>query len=290
MPEFITYNPEKKENKTYNFILNISPEITKLLEKSNFQEKLQSIRDNIDSILGENATSEETLITLFSDKKQYLDYLQSKFPTKYQTYSKDNAVFNYDKNSKTQEIISFTPIPKISPEDLNKLQQANISLDEAKKIIENTAYSNIISSVAHEMTRLHSFFGKVGNDASDNKWEQEQICVFIGEKIRTKEGNTYLREIKFKQAQEELIVNQDVNLEKDGYNWKVINKYEEFFYPYLEKKEGLFKLQTLWKKLFKDKIKFNKALNEVYQIDPIKLKNNFIKSMLEAKTYKEIEL
>lgn len=299
MPEILSFNPlkdlknslqEKKDTPLDNqsFVINCDPKTEIILKENKYKEELSKITKYINNILGQNnhIRNEKINIYLFSDKQTQLNFIKHKFPDKFEIYAKDNASFDLNPITKEKSIINYTPIKELSTNDLPKLKKAGITIEQAEKIIQETAFANIMSSIAHELSHLHPFFGGVGNIASDNKWEQEQVCSFIGEKIRIHYGATNFREQTFKKAQGELKNKPIIDLEHDGYNWDVRNYYEEFFYPYLEKRFGLTILYNLWVELFKNKINFNTAIEKTYGTNIVE---DFKDSMLKASTYREIE-
>ena len=119
------------------------------------------------------------------------------------------------------------------------------------------------------------------------------VCIFVGEKIRTKFGNERFRNDQFNRAQEELEQlqkqNKNFSWQEVGENWEKFTNIEHFVYPWLEKKYGLEKLQDLWGQLFKDKRSLPEAVEDIYETNLENLEKDFEKDMLKAENYKEIE-
>lgn len=236
---------------------------TKEFLEEDVKEKFSEIKEFVDNVLGLEweIDHEKVKVYLFSDEKQYLDYLSKNFPD----VPKGSATFD----SKTNSIFNYTSVPE---------------QDKDKTIYQ----ANMLSGIAHELGHLHPFFGGVGNRGSKNKWEQEMVCNFIGEKIRTKFGNENLRNIQLKKAQEE-VKTKSLSWKKAGDDWENFTSAERFVYPWLEKKYGLEKLQDLWHQLFKEKKTLPEAIKDVYETEISDLEDNFEKDILEAKDYKDVE-
>lgn len=297
MPEMLSYAPEEeklssmKSRRLNDLHIQCASDVKCILEDRQGFELLAELPQEIDKILGTNHNpSEKITISLFSDRKRYEDFLEMKFPQEFETYRKDNAIFDLSQKTGEKNVVSHTPIKKISALDQFRLAKNGMTVEQAKEIIQETARANILSSVAHELAHLHPFFGGVGNSASSDKWQQEMVCIFIGEKVRTAHGGENFRKELFKKAQQEIKDGQLVDLEQDGKDWDNIKTYEQFFYPYLEKEYGLEKLQELWRKLFKEKENFNVALQLIYGQEASVIQEKFKESMTAAKNRQEVEL
>lgn len=278
---------EEKQFHFEDFNVVFDANTVNILDRKTTELRLEQIADKIDKILGqENSNESEIDIFSFSNREKYEGFLKEKFPENFDNLKKDNAIFYQSADKIEKIIVNYTLIDSISKYSIEEIEKAGISLDEIKDILQ----SNILSSVAHEMTHLHPFFGGVGNTASLTKWEQEKVCVFIGEKVRTELGNKRFRQNIFKQAQEELKGAENINLENDGLNWSEDKEYENFFYPYLEKTHGLVKLQELWRMLFHEPKKaLSIALEEVYKKDACEIERDFRYAMLSAEKYDDVE-
>ena len=147
----------------------------------------------------------------------------------------------------------------------------------------------MFSGVGHELGHLHPFFGGIGNEESESKWEQEIVCIFIGEEIRTKFGNKRFRKHQSEQAQKELRElekkGESFSWEETGKDWKSkIKNWEGFVYPWLERKYGLEKLQKLWQEMFKERKTISEATKDVYNKEINELEGRFKEDMLEAQS------
>ena len=272
---------EKEPLVSENFEIYYNDEIKNILEDGD-EKKFDEIKEFVDKILGSerDMEGEKSKIYLFSDKEKYSKFLEKKFPNirpEPATFDKETkSVFKYVSVLKKEEIEKYK----------NLLQEKGISEEEIK----NTARSGMFSGVGHELGHLHPFFGGVGNEESENKWEQEMVCIFIGEKIRTDFGNKRFRESQFEQAQKELRElekkGESFSWEETGKDWQgEIKNWEGFVYPWFEKKYGLEKLQELWQKMFKKGETITKAAEDVYNEKIDKLQENFTRDLLKAKNY-----
>jgi hypothetical protein len=134
-------------------------------------------------------------------------------------------------------VLDYTPVP--SKEDILKGELIGHTLDERKKRLR----ADILSSFAHETAHMHPFFKNHGNEKTANMWEQEQICVYIGEKTRGDISN-----ILFEKGilTENLIDSFNLNNGEDD------NIVANYFYPFLIKEYGLEKVRGIWKNLQED--------------------------------------
>jgi len=272
---------EKEPLVSENFEIYYNNEIKNILEDGD-EKKFDEMKEFVDKILGSKRDmgSEKSKIYLFSDKEKYSKFLEENFPNispEPATFDKETkSVFKYESILKKEEIEKYKDI----------LQKKGIS----EKEIKNTARSGMFSGVGHELVHLHPFFGGVGNEESESKWEQEMVCIFIGEKIRTDFGNKRFRKYQFEQSQKELRElekkNERFSWEKTGKDWESkIKNWEGFVYPWFEKKYGLEKLQNLWQKMFKEGETITKAAEDVYGEDIDKLEEEFQTDILKAKDY-----
>lgn len=262
-----------------------------IISKEDLEQSLSKIKEQVDNILGQKQDlgKEKISVHLFSDRSEYEKFLKKKFPNRFETYVKDNAIFDQNPETLEKTIANYTPT-MLSEQDRQKAREYGMDVKDAEGMVTQIARANILSGVAHEMTHLHPFFGGVGNVASPTKWEQEMVCEFIGEKVRTQQGNREFRQKIFEQAQHQLEGQKEVDLEKDGNNWDKFDAYERFFYPYLEKQYGLPKLQILWKMLFQElKKPLSEALQSVYVEDSNDIQKGFKAAILTAKNHEEIE-
>ena len=268
-----------------NFEIYYNNEIKNILEDGD-EKKFDEVKEFVDKILGSkrDMASEKSKIYLFSDKEKYSKFLKENFLN----ISPESATFDKETKSVFKYVSVLTKEEIEEYKDL--LQKKGIFLKE----IENTARSGIFSGVGHELGHLHPFFGGVGNEESESKWEQEMVSIFIGEKIRTNFGNKRFRKYQFKQAQKEL---KELEKKSESFSWEgtgkdwedEIKSWEGFVYPWLEKKYGLRKLQELWQEMFKNKKTITEAVRNVYNKEIDVLQDSFEKDMLKAKEYLDIE-
>lgn len=273
---------ESKE--TFKFEVISDQGAEKLFSPGELQEKLEQVSNFVNETLGiGDSTLNQIHTYLFSDRGRYEEFLKNLAPDKPESYARDNAVFYYNHKTGEKYIVNLTP-SELSEEDIRKVASHGMDIAVAKSMFNATAKANILSSVAHEMTHLHMFFGGVGNDDEKSKWNQEMICEFIGEKVRINEGNNKLRQDLFQQAQGEKL---QTNLEATGQDWSQIYATERFFYPYLEKQYGKSKLQELWMELQNSGQTLPIALKEVYEKDD--LEDEFKDVLNNATDRKDIE-
>lgn len=291
-PEAYLDNKEKQKLISLkNFDIFRDKGIEGIIDKEDLEVNLSKIKEQIDNILGQKQDLGEGKINihLFSDRSEYEKFLKQKFPNRFETYVKDNAIFDQNPQTLEKTIANYTPT-MLSEQDRQKAREYGMDVKDTEGMVTQIARANILSGVAHEMTHLHPFFGGVGNVASPTKWEQEMVCEFVGEKVRTQQGNQEFRQKIFEQAQHQLEGQNELDLEKDGNNWEKFDAYERFFYPYLEKQYGLPKLQILWKKLFQNPKKpLSQALESVYEKGSEDIQKEFRAAVLAKKSHVEIE-
>ncbi len=253
-----------------NFIVYCDSNIKKYMEPDD-AERVDDIKKFIDDMLKTkwDMGSQKVGAYLFSNKEEYLKFLDKNFPD----IPKDSATFDKQTNS----VFGY------SPTDIEKykkfLKEEILTTEEIKNVIRGC----IFSEVGHEFAHLHSPFNGVGNEEEGNKWEQEMVCLFIEYKIRQKFDEKFDENIKL-QAKEYL---KKIQAENKTFSWEeVSNKWdnftapEKFVYPWLEKKYGLKKLQNLWGKMFKDKKTITEAIKEVYGTDIQDMEKKFQEEML----------
>jgi hypothetical protein len=278
----------KKEDEVFNkeslisqnFEIHYDNGIKEIIEPDD-NEKFDEVKGFVDKTLGSKweAGDQKVKVYLFSDEKQYLKFLEEKFPDA----PKDPATFDKE----TSSIAKLTKITK--KEDIERYKEALQEKGLSEKEIKEMDRGNMFSGVGHELAHLHPLFGGVGNKDSENKWEQEMVCTFIGEKIRTKYGNERSREDEFRQAREELKGMQKqgkhFSWEERGKDWKNWPTAERFVYPWLEEKYGPEKLQDLWETMFKEKKTIAETTKDVYGKEVTELEKEFTESLLSAEKY-----
>ena len=280
---------EKEVLSSENFEIHYDKGIKEIIEP-NDNEKFDEVKGFVENTLGSKweIGDQKLKVYLFSDKEQYSDFLKENFPDA----PKDNATFDKKTNS-IADLTKFTKKEdkeKLLLECPHKKEEIEKYFEEySEEEIRNMARGNMFSGVGHELAHLHPLFGGVGNKNSENKWEQEMVCTFIGEKIRTKYGNERLREDEFRQAREELKELQKqgkhFSWEERGKDWDNWPKAERFVYPWLEEKYGQEKLQDLWETMFKEKKTIAEATKDVYGKEVTELEKEFTESLLSAEKY-----
>lgn len=262
-----------------------------IIDKKFLEEELAQITAEIDKTLGQGRSDAKIEIHSFSDRTAYEIFLEDRFPDDCERYKKDNAIFHQDLDKEERVVANHTPFNiHFSQGELEEIRERGMTPEEAEKAIKRIARANIFASMTHELVHLHPYFGGVGNDAAENRWEQEQVCVLLGERIRTRLGNTGLRKQRFEQAQEELRHEEKIDLQASGYDWDSSKEYETFFYPYLEKKYGIERLQQLWGLLSKKpKHPLSEAVRMAYGRELEDVEGEFKKAILEAREYSDIE-
>lgn len=189
--------------------------------------------------------------------------------------NKDNAYFFINSETGEKTILNYTPIP--TQEEISEAIFRGYKENELKEKVKN----GIMSGFSHEMAHQHPFFKNHGNDLTNNLWEQEQICSYMGEKARGDISNKLLEEGYI--TKESI---DDFKLE-DG-NWDSWPKKEKtavmnYFYPFLSKEFGLRKTRELWKKLQIDS-DIRKGIKEIFGCESYKLENIF-KQKIKDKDY-----
>jgi hypothetical protein len=270
-----------------NLAIHFDDATRELIDEEMLGRVLSEILPGIDRALGCDGPTEKIEVYSFSKREDYDGFLRNKFPDNFEDYAGSSAVFYRDPDGLEAIIVNHTPVPHdLSAHELAVLKQNNRTLEESQRI----SRANIYSSLAHELTHLHPFFVTHGNDSTANAWEQEEICRFIGEKTRTVYGNSAFRQQRFKEAQQALRENGNVDLERIGTDFEDSSAYKDFFYPYLDKEYGPDRLRRLWELLTHEpKHAFGDAVRETYEKDLRKLGEEFSSAMIAARSREEIE-
>lgn len=238
-----------------------------ILDKEEFTQEIQKMNKEIESYLGKNTETTAYDFRIYSDRKEYEDYLRTNFPDKFEGAHIDNAIFykNKDKNIVVAKFIEARTSDPNDPKVQEYLEKEGMTFDQLKTRIEENYKNNIYPSVAHEMTHLHSFFGGVGNEASENKWEQEMVCVFIDQKMWEKYNKNFRERIESKAREQ--VKDKDLHDEitqdfKEG-NFE-IEEWERLFYPFLERQYGKEKLVQFFSDLFRNKTDLEPAFESAF--------------------------
>ncbi|MFC1651669.1 hypothetical protein ACFL24_00735 [Patescibacteria group bacterium] len=150
-----------------------------------------------------------------------------------------------------------------------------------------------LAGIGHEMGHLHPFYGGFENKNTKTKWEIEETCEFIEDKIRLNFGDEEIEKLFFQEAKDSLDTLQKMG---DHFSWEEAgvwtsdSPYEiiRFIYPWLEKQYGIEKLRELWNKLFKEKNDLSDSIKETYGKDLEILENKFMEDFKIAKSYKDL--
>jgi hypothetical protein len=259
----------------------------KLIDNDSLERTLSEILPDIDRTLGIDGLEENVEVYSFSKREDYDAFLRNRFPENFAIYEESNAMFYQSPDGSERFIVNHTPVPHdLSARELAILEQNKKTLKEVLQI----SRANIYSSLAHELTHLHPFFAVHGNDETANEWEQEKICCFIGEKIRVRQGNTAFRQKCFVEAQDDLKKDGIPDLESAGTDWEDSKKYEDFFYPYLEKRYGIDQIRQLWELLAHEpKHSLSAAIKNIYGKNLQDMEKDFAAVVLAAHSHTEIE-
>ncbi|MCK9393234.1 MAG: hypothetical protein WCX30_01730 [Candidatus Paceibacterota bacterium] len=250
------------DNKSENFI-NI--EVEELLE----------IKGDIDSILGTQWNLENQKIDYysFSDRKSFENFVKNNVPNS-DSLLKENAVFYINPKTQAKIVLNYTPIP--SEEEISKGESYGYDLNRRKQMTK----ADILSSFAHETAHMHPFFNNHGNEDTANMWEQEQICVHIGEKARGDISDILLA--KGFLSEEKI---NSFNLKNGGWDNLGENKniVANYFYPFLIKEYGIEKVRMIWKNL-QENPDLEFGLKEILNQEPKDIVNIF-KEKIKDKQY-----
>ena len=237
-----------------------------ILDEEKFVQEIQKLNEEIEYYLGKNTETTSYDFRIYSDRREYENYLRTNFPDKFKGTHIDSAIFykNKDKNIVATLFIEARTLDQNDPKIQKHLEKEGITFDQLKTWVEDYK-NNIYPAIAHEMTHLHPFFGGVGNEASENKWEQEMVCLFIDQKMWEK-YNKGFREMILNKARKQV---KDKNLydeiirdfKKGTFEFE---EWERFFYPFLEKQYGKEKLVKFWSVLFKHKADFEPSFEVIF--------------------------
>lgn len=282
--ENLKINSETKENKDTLFfrVCKVDSDETTKEFVSIEKEDIVKVVQEINNILGsgwKGIENENIIYKTFSSREDFQNEKRS--IGEYE--NEDNAYFNINQDNQEKTVLNYTPIP--SKEDLLIAKSYGYSEQEIQDLIKK----EIISSFAHETTHLHSFFKNHGNSKTNNLWEQEQICTYIGERIRG--------DISDKLLKEGYITEEKINNFKleDG-SWKSLENKKEikeknavinFFYPFLIKEFGIEKVRGVWQRLQIDS-SIREALEEVLNKKSEILEDSFKDKIKDINYLKDI--
>jgi len=240
-----------------------------ILSQEEFTAEIQKINQEINVYLGENDYSPVYDFRIYSNREEYEHYLRTSFPDKFENATIDNATFHYDREAGKKVVIAkyieISTLDPSNPDIQEYLKKEGITFDQLTVRVETIFKNNVYPAIAHEMAHLHPFFGGVGNEASENKWEQEMVCIFVDQKMWEKYSANFIEIIRTKAKEQSATTNFYEELVQDFHegDFKVI-EWERLFYPFLEQRYGLEKLQEFWSILFKDKADFESSFETVF--------------------------
>ena len=271
MNEFENQQTEAKEQETKINIGDIyfDQGLEDILDKEEFATEMQKINKEIEEYLGENENLSTYDFRIYSDRKEYEDYLRTNFPEKpEENYIDNDMIFYYDEKNNRNVIAKFMKLES-DPNDPNVqeyLEKTNITFDELEAQIKENYKNNIYPTVAHELTHSHSFFEGIDYKASGNKWAQEMVCVFIDQKKWEQCIASYRKMIEVKakeQTQNKDLYNEIIRDFEEG-DFQ-IEDWERFFYPFLEERYGKEKLIQFFSALFKDKADLKQCFEVIFK-------------------------
>ena len=289
MNEFENQKLETKEQETKINIGDIyfDQGLEGVFEKEEFVFEAQKINKEIEEYLGENKNPSTYDFRVYSDRKEYENYLRTNFPEKpEENYIDNDMIFYYDEKNNRNVIAKFMKIES-DPNDPNVqeyLEKTNITFDELEAQIKENYKNNTYPTMAHELAHSHSFFEGVDYRESGNKWAQEMICVFIDQKKWEQCIPSYGEMIKTKareQAQNKDLYNEIVRDFKEG-DFQ-IEDWERFFYSFLENQYGKEKLIQFFNALFKDKADFEQCFEVIFEEKLKDAMNLFQKEIMKEK-------
>jgi len=239
------------------------------------ESDISNVNENVKDILGtESLNDEGAKYYSFSSKERLENFIKNNIPDG-DNLLRDNASFYINPETKEKMFFNCT-----SEEEILKIKEHCHDLEKTKQAIKN----NILSSFAHETAHTSSFFSKHGNKETANMWEQEQICVYIGEKIRG--------DISDLLYSEGLIKDEGFDdFDLDSGSWKEFKKGKgveaNFFYPFLVKEYGLGKIRDIWNLLQKDS-NIEKAIEIILKKSSTEIINDFKEKIKDRDYLKNI--
>ena len=271
MNEFENQKLEAREQETKINIGEIyfDQELENILDKEEFVIEAQKMNKEIEDYLGENKNSSTYDFRIYSDRKEYEDYLKTNFPEKpEENYIDNDMVFYHDEKNDRNVIAKFMELKILDLNDLSVqeyLAKENITFDELRIQYKENYKNNIYPTMTHELTHSHSFFEGVDYKELGNKWAQEMICVFMDQKKWEQCIPSYKKMIESKakeQAQNKDLHDEIVRDFKEG-NFQV-EDWERLLYPFLEKQYGKEKLIQFFSALFKDKADLEQCFEPIF--------------------------
>ncbi|MEA3323404.1 MAG: hypothetical protein U9Q12_04230 [Patescibacteria group bacterium] len=239
-----------------------------VFDKGEFELEIQKIERGIEGYLGENKNLATYNIRVYSNREEYEEYFQTYFPEKRDNFMENDMTCYYDEKNSTYVIAKFMKrmtLDQNDPEIQKYLENKKINFSELKFQERQNYKNNIYPTIAHELTHAHPFFGGIGNEGSENKWEQEMVCVFIDQEMWEKYIPSYRKMIMSKakeQIQNKNLYEEIIKDFKEG-NFDV-EDWERLFYPFLKSRYKKSQLLTFWSALFKDKADFEVSFENIF--------------------------
>jgi len=224
-----------------------------VLDKKEFASEVQKINKEIGEYLGENKNTSVYDFRVYSDRKEYENYLKTNFPEKPEEDYMDNDMYCiYDEKNNKYFIGKFMTL-EMDPNDpkvLEYMEKTKITFDELKAQNRKNYKNNIYPTIAHELTHTHSFFKGVNYREPGNKWAQEMVSVFIDQKMwekYTKDFFDYRKMIETRAREQARNKDPYDEIIKDFQEGDFqIEDWERLVYQFLEKRFGKEKLKEFW--------------------------------------------
>jgi len=252
MNNFENINNNEQERKIEIYLDNEINNFVNINEKD-----IYDINEKVNNILGVEKTENDTVSYYsFSSREIFNNFVRENIDNDEKLIENGNAFFHINPETGEKIIVKYAQIP--NEEELEDGRQRGFALEEVKE----KKKLDILSAFAHETTHINSFFKKHGNDNTDNKWEQEAICSYVGEKIR----GSFDERMVSKEEIDSFSLN-------DG-NWDSKNKATILFYLFLDKEYGLDKVRNIWKELQNDS-NIEKAIINILKQKPEEVVSKF---------------
>jgi len=288
-------NTETKERETKINIGDVyfDKGLDSVMEKEEFESEVQNMNLEIEKYLGKNKNEAVHDFRVYSDRKEYENYMETNFPEKPEEYYMDNYMYCiYDEKSNKYFIGKFMTLEL----DLNDkkviehLEKTGMTFDELVTQNNKEYKNNIYPTIAHEMTHAHSFFKGVDNSGVGNKWVQEMICVFIDQKMWEKYVPRYKKMTEDKAREQVRNKNEDylfVEIVKDFEEGHFeVEDWERFLYEFLEKKYDKEKLKKFWVAISEVEADFESSFEVIFGENLRDVMSIFQEEVLEEKQYK----
>ena len=123
-PEAYLDNEEKPELISLgNFDIFCDKGVKEIINKEDFTVSLNRIKEQIDITLGQKQDlgKDKIFIHLFSSRSEYEKFSKRKFPDRFESYVKDNAIFDQNPQTLEKTIVNYTPT-ELSDQDRQKAQ------------------------------------------------------------------------------------------------------------------------------------------------------------------------